>query len=325
MTDKPKTPFAEVLTALETTGKLFPARYLPNFSDLTAAELAELKPVWEKLPAARKVSVLQDIEDLAEADTLTNFEELARYCITDSVGDVRVLAIRLLWECDDRGLVDKFIKIMHNDPDAQVRAAAASALGSYVYEGELEELPETLLKKIVDELLGIYRSDQPITVRRHALESLGFSSHEDVPELIQSAYKSGTPDMMASALFAMGRSADQKYAKPIKTNLHNPNSSIQLEAVRAAGELDLKEVREDLLEMVDSGDLDEEVFYAAIWSLSQIGGNGVKAMFDEIMESEIDDDLADFMENAIDNLAFNDGIADFNLFDLDEEMGEEEE
>lgn len=325
MTEKPKTTITEVVKALLITEKLFPARFLPSFSDLTPEDLVELQTAWSDVPAARKVSVLQDLEDLAEGDTLTNFDELARFCLTDPEPDVRVLAIRLLWECDDRHLADTFLTMMKEDPDPQVQAAAASALGSFIYEGELDELPSTLLNKVVDELLNVYRTSEHIHVRRHALESLGFSSRTEIVPLIEAAYKTTIPDMIASALFAMGRSADGKYHTKVKANIHNPNTSIQLEAVRAAGELDIKEVREDLLEMVDSGDLDEEVFYAAIWSLSQLGGDGVKVKFEEIMESEIDDDLADFMENAMDNLAFNDGIKDFDLFDLDMDEDEEPE
>jgi HEAT repeat protein len=324
MTEKPKTTFAEVLTALQNTEKLFPARYLPVFSDISPEDLSELKKIWDNVPAERRISVLSDLEDLAEADTLTNFDDLARFVMNDSVPEVRVLGIRLLWECDDRSLADTFIHMMHQDPDPMVQAAAATALGSYVYEGELEELPEALLNRMVDELTEVYRNSKNLQVKRHALESLGFSSRDIVEEFIQEAYKSNNNDMLASALFAMGRSADDRYDKQVISKLHHPATEIQLEAVRAAGELDLKSIRDDLLEMVDSGDLDEEVFYAAIWSLSQIGGNGVKAKFEEVMESEIDDDLADFMETAMDNLAFNDGMADFDLFDVDAEEEEEE-
>ncbi len=322
MKEQPKTAFIEVLKALPQTDKLFPPRYLPSFSDLTPDDLIDLKMVWPNVPAARKVSVLQDLEELAEADTLTNFDDLARFCLSDPDADVRVLAIRLLWECDDLKLVDVFLDMMHHDPEVQVQAAAASALGSYVYEGELEQISVSILDKIVDALLDTYRTSPHMQVRRHALESLGFSCREEIPPLIEAAYKSGIPDMVASALFAMGRSADGSYHQQVKANLENPNTSIQLEAVRAAGELEMKEVRDDLLEMVDSGDLDEEVFYAAVWSLSQIGGGGVKAKFEEIMDSEIDDDLADFMETAMDNLVFNDGLNDFNLFDLEEDEEE---
>jgi HEAT repeat protein len=316
--------FSEALKALQNTQNLFPAKFLATFSDLSKEEIEQLRQVWSSVPMKRKLSVLEDIEELAEADSLTNYEELGLFCLDDAEAEVRALGIRLLWFSEDNQLADRFIEILKTDTSPLVRSTAASALGNYVYEGELEEVPQAVLAKCVAALLDAHRSTEPLQVRRATLEALGFSSHPDVPKLIDAAYNAGVPDMKASALFAMGRSADQAYATKVRSNIQSENTTIQLEAVRAAGELDLKDQREPLLEMVDSGDLDEEVFYAAIWSLSQIGGQGVQAKFDEIMDSEIDDELAVFMENAIDNLAFNDGLADFDLFNIDED-GEEEE
>ena len=317
MTDK-KIAFGEVLTALTDNSKIFPARYLQEFSHLSEKKLEDLKKSWSSISDERKIQLFQDLEDLAEADTLMDFDVLARFAINDPLGEIRALAIRLLWECESLDLVDIYLKKIHTDPDPDVQATAASALGTYIYRGELEELSEALLQKIVDELLALHKTSPHLVVRRHALESLGYSSHEDIPKLIEKAFRSEDYRDTASALYAMGRSADNRWDKYILANLESSHTDVQLEAVRASGELDIKKARAKLLELVDSGDLDEEVFYAAIWSLSQIGGEGVKAIFEEIMDSEIDDELADFMEKALDNLVFNDGLADFDLFDLDE-------
>lgn len=322
MTEKTKTAFSEILAALKNTDKNFPPRYLVNFSDITTEDLADFKFAWPQVPPQRKTSFLLDLEELAEADTITNFDEIARVGLNDPEPEVRVLSIRLLWECDDRKLIDVFLKMLRDDPETQVKAAAASALGSYIYEGELDELSVTELDKIVDTLIQTYKTTPLLEVKRRALESLGFSSRDEVTAFILESYKSDQADLRASALFAMGRSADNQFDPFVKKHLRDNNPTIQLEAMRAAGELTIKDSREELLEMVDSGDLDEEVFYAGVWSLSQIGGAGVKAKFEEIMDSEIDDDLADFMETAMDNLAVTDGLADFDLFDLDEEEAE---
>jgi len=176
----------------------------------------------------------------------------------------------------------------------------------------------------VDELLLIHKTSPHQVVKRHALEALGYSSNDEIPDLIEKAFRSEDFRFTASALYAMGRSADNHWDKYVLANLESSHVDVQLEAIRAAGELDIKKARTKLLQLVDGGDLDEEVFYAAIWSLSQIGGDGVKAIFEEILESDIDDDLVDHLERSMDNLAFNDGLADFELFDLEEENDEEE-
>jgi len=317
-----KTVFLDIIHSLLDQDHMFPARYLINFSDINPVDLASLTGIWDQIPVDRRISLLSDLENLAESDTLTNFDPIAIHALGDPDPNVRVLAIRLLWECEDLALSERFINMMQSDPDPLVQAAAASALGSFIYEGELEEIPQNILNKIVNAVTETYKSTQSPEVKRRALESLGFSSRDEVDLYISEMYQSNRIEDTASALFAMGRSADDRWTKFVQSNIHHSSPLIQLEAVRAAGELEIRESREDLLDLIDQSDIDEEVYYAIIWSLSQIGGQGVKDKFEEIMESEIDDDLADFLENAMDNLAFNDGLGNFDLLDLEEDTSE---
>ncbi len=90
------------------------------------------------------------------------------------------------------------------------------------------------------------------------------------------------------------------------------------EAVRAAGELELKDMRELLLAILDEEE-DDDIRAATIWSLSQIGGEGIREAFSQLMETAEDDEFIDFLENAIDNLNFTDELAQFDLFDIDQE------
>ncbi len=62
--------------------------------------------------------------------------------LKDPLSPVRELGIRLLWECEDHSLVKVFLNLLTNDPDLQVQASAASALGRFIYLGELDEFPE---------------------------------------------------------------------------------------------------------------------------------------------------------------------------------------
>ena len=88
--------------------------------------------------------------------------------------------------------------------------------------------------------------------------------------------------MVASAIFAMGRSANDAWEDIVISNLQNQYVDVQEEAVRAAGELELQNAREEILELLDDEGLDQDVFLAAIWSLSQIGGPGVQEKLDAI-------------------------------------------
>lgn len=314
--------FKIVIEALLDDSKTFPARYLQRFSDIAPSDLKNLLHTWPKVSLRRKQSLLEDLEDLAESDTLTSFDDLARALLKDPDAPVRILAMRLLWECEDVKLVPVFLDILNHDEDVDGRAGAATALGLFVYLGELERIPATLHHQIEDNLLEAATSADGILIRRRALESLGASSRDEVPPLIEAAYSQKNPDWIASALFAMGRSADERWDKQILANLSSPNEDIRREAVRAAGELELRSSRSFLLDQLEDEE-DLEIRRHLIWSLSKIGGEGVRARLEELLEQEPDDEEADFLEEALDNLVFNEQTAEFDMFDF--EPGEEDQ
>ncbi len=126
--------------------------------------------------------------------------------------------------------------MLNNDPDPQVQAAAANALGKFIFLGEMDELTEKQQLEIENNLNAVFNSKSNFLVRRRALESLGYSSSTGINDLIRKAYSETNKSMVASALFAMGRSANNLWSDTVMSNLHSSNVDIQLEAVRAAGE-----------------------------------------------------------------------------------------
>ncbi len=308
--------FKTVIEALLDDSKTFPARYLHNFSDIAPSDLKNVLLAWPKVSLRRKQSLLEDLEDLAESDTLTSFDDLARVLLKDPDAPVRILAMRLLWECEDIKLVPVFLDILNHDEDVDARAGAATALGLFVYLGELERVPAPLYHEIEDNLLEATASADDTLVRRRALESLGASSRDEIPPLIEAAYNQKNPDWIVSALFAMSRSADERWDKQVLANLSSPNEDIRREAVRAAGELELRSSRPFLMDQLEDED-DLEIRRHLIWSLSKIGGEGVRNRLEELLEQEPDDEEADFLEEALDNLVFNEQTAQFDMFDFE--------
>ncbi|MGZ6347860.1 MAG: hypothetical protein ACXWNC_09885, partial [Anaerolineales bacterium] len=65
---------------------------------------------------------------------------------------------------------------------------------------------------------------------------------------------------------------------------------------------------------------DLEVRRELIWALSKIGGQGVRAKLEELLEIEEDDEEADFIEEAIDTLSFTEDMGNFSLIDVDDEV-----
>ena len=315
---KKNVPFNQVISALLDNDSPFSPTYLHRFSDINPEDLAELKKAWPQVSPQRREAVLEDLEELAESDTLVNFDDFSRSVLDDPNPRARAAAIRLLWECEDTRLVPVFIRMMEHDDDLVVRASAATAIGLFIYLGELEEISDTVLKKVEESLLTTVASQDPALVRRRALESLGFSSRPEIPPIIKKAYEDGDKEWLASALFAMGRSADSRWERSVLDKLEDSDTDVQLEAVRAAGALELESARQELLELLASDtETDEEITAAAIWSLSQIGGGNVRDALEALLDHTDDDDLAEYIEQALDNLNFTEEFPAFSMLDFD--------
>jgi hypothetical protein len=313
-------PFEQVLAALLDDSKVFPAIYLHQFTDLEALEIESLRTIWPQVNPKRRFSLLEDLEEVAIHDTLVLFDPVAIVALGDPEPAVRETAVRMLWETEDQRLGPVFLQMLREDSAANVRAAAASSLGRFVYLGELEEISADLYQQVTDLLLKVHQSDDETLVRRRALESLGFSGRKEVAALIRRAYETREDEWLVSALFAMGRSADAAWEPQVMRMLRSPKTEIQFEAVRAAGELELKNTRQVLLDLLEEDEMEDDLRSAAIWSLSQIGGEGVRDRLEELAEETEDDAELEILENALDNLTFTESVDLFEMFDFSDPL-----
>lgn len=311
--------FEEIKTALLDNTQPFPAASLYFFSDITPGDLKQLSDVWSKIWVERRRGLLEDMENLAEGDTLLYFDNVARMCLTDEDPVARATAIRLLWQSQDEDLVPLFIKMLKEDPEVIVRAAAATGLGAFVYLGEVEEIRESLNQQLVESLINTYLSSDDMLVRRHTLEALGYTSHEDIPGFIQSAYDSNDDEWLQSALVAMGRSCDSRWEEAVLRMLDHPDNLVRYEAVRAAGELECQDARELLFDLLEEGTDDNDLYFAAIWSLTKIGGEGVRQWIEMALEETDDPDEIQFLEEALENLDFTEQVNQFDMMYIDED------
>jgi HEAT repeat protein len=311
-----KTSFQKVIDELLDGTQRPSRRSLQEFSDIDPASITTLMQAWPRIKPDAKRFLLEGLESLSETDTLVSFDDFARTLLNDPDAEVRARAIRLLDECDDQKLIPAFLKILAGDENIDVRAAAGSALGKYVELGELEEIPERTQRLVEDALLEKANSEDNLLVRRNALESLGFSSCPEVVTLIESAFHRENPDWQASALFAMGRSADDRWEELVLSSMMDEFPMVRLAAVEAAGELGLASAGPVLLKVLEDEE-DDEIASAAIWSLSQIGGEDVRVYLESLMDLAEDDDQIEFLEDALDNLAFTEDMSKFDLLNSD--------
>ena len=323
MSKTDKITIKQVQDAMLDVEKPLHPRYIYRLSDLGQEDLEALQKTWPNVPTWRRQAILEDIEEIGSSDYVLSFEAFARFGLQDKEPRVRELAIRTLWEYELTDLVPTFLHMMETDPDEAVRAVAASALGQYIYLGEIEELSASTLRKIEEKLLKVTSGQDTALVRRRALEALGFSSREEVPALIEAAYHSDNNEWLASALYAMGRSANKVWNDLVLSELGSDSPEVLSEAVRAAGELEIKKALPRLTRLLEADDAD--VRWAAIWSLSQIGGEGVRERLENLYEQTDDEDEADFIESALDNLDFTEDVQLFGLLDVSEEDEKDED
>jgi HEAT repeat protein len=311
----------QAINRLIDSSKSLPKRIIQRFSDLSTADLAYVKKTWEKIPTERRFVLMHSLIDLLKNDNLVNFNDLARFVLGDTDPRCRRAAVELLWDSEDPRLVGIFTRMMQSDADPDVRQAAVVALGQYVYMGDLEELPAEVYEKLTDNLLAVCQGDDTIEIRRHALESLGYSSREEVNTLIEKNLKSDIVLWKVSAMVAIGRSSNERWIPAVIVGLNHPNVEVQFEAVRAAGELQLEESRDNLLELIDNPDTPDETLTAAIWSLSQIGGEGTREALLAMLEKAEDAETVGFIEEALENLDFIEMTSkQLELFELDSEI-----
>lgn len=307
----------ELIKSLMDTATPFPARLLYHFSDLAPDERLVLASAWQSIPVMRRRSLLQDLLELSEHDFLLMFEEIGRMALKDIDSECVVSGISLLLEEEDPKLIPEFLRLQADQTQADfVRAAAANALGHFVYLGELEKLDPAILHRIEDALLQAYADDKSDLVRRRAMESLGYSSREEVPPLLRSASANANEDWLESALFAMGKSADTQWESLVLEQLDHENPIVKGQAIHAAGELELRSAKSRLLKQLNR-EKDEYLRSELIWALSQIGGEGVEEKFEQLLAKTDNEEEASLLEEALDMLNFTNDSTDFELMEVD--------
>jgi HEAT repeat protein len=309
-------PFTELIAALLDESTPFSPRYLQRLSDLEPDDASILAENWTKVSPRRRQALLEEMEETHIEDDLLSFEEVARIALNDSEPGVRQHAIHILREYELVDLLPIFISMSEQDPDAEVRAASAAALATYIYMGEVEDIAPQKLLTVEECLLRLTSGSDTTLVRRRALEALGFSSRKEVAPLIESAYASPEFDWLVSALFAMGRSANSRWKPQVLEMLDHPHPPVRAEAASAAGELEIKAAVPKLLELLEDADID--VRMASIWALSQVGGQGVRSALEEMLETSEFDAETIQIENALENLEFTEEMQDLALMDIPE-------
>ena len=295
-------------------GPELPPGVVHKLSNLLADEFASFAQAWPSLSAERRQAIMSQMVEVSEADIEVDFTRMFTLGLNDPEPQVRALSIEGLWENEDPKLIRPLIRLLHNDPSAIVRETAAISLGRFALLAELGKLQPRFAALIWDALWStIYAPQEELDVRRRAVESIAYFGRQEALSVIEQAYRHEDPRMRASAVYAMGRSADDRWENIVLDELDSDDDEMRYEAVRTCGALQLDSSVMQLSKLV--ADVDPEVKQMAAWALGQIGSAEAHRVL-EICCEQGDEALQEAAEDALAEMDLLHGSLDFSMFDF---------
>jgi HEAT repeat protein len=293
--------FDEVIRALREDKPPLPKVTIRRLSNLDEEEQRALVAAWGGVPLETRRSVLRSVAEMVEAEFDTDFSAITRLAMTDLDDSIREAAIEASWPDETPTLFNRLLPMASVDPSPAVRASAWEALGRFVLAAELGKFSQSLARQAQNAAIRQYRNPkEDVDVRRRALEALANSSRDEVAGLIEDAYSQNDTRMRASAIYAMGRSCDDKWSDAVLSELDSDDPAVRYEAVRASGELGLEESIPQIAALLVDGE--RQFIEMAVWSLGEIGGAEAQRLLNSLVEyaEERDDsELLELVEDAI--------------------------
>ncbi len=257
--------------------KPVPYAALAELSGLSAPEARSLAATVESWGPEMARDMLSRLAGLTEDEPGVEFEAVFKACIGSEDSEVRRISVIALAESSDRTLAASFASLVLNDPELSVRVATAVAMSDLctaAAAGRLHPNDGRLLREALSRVVADVSGD--IELRRRALESLSAFRGEDIADLIGKAFGSGNSLLQQSALYAMGKSSEQRWLKSVTAELDAEDAAVRFEAVTALGEIGTEEHARTLKAALDDTDLEVQV--AAVVALEKLGGEQARLL-----------------------------------------------
>jgi HEAT repeat protein len=277
------------------------AKMLYNLSDLEGADRDRLYQEWGTIPLERRRKLLHRVAEVSETNFDMDFSALTRLALTDLDAELREAAVEASWTDESPEMLNRLLPMASIDLSVSVRAAATSALGRFIELGEHGKFDRQLARQAENLAIRLYRSEKnDIEIRRRALEALSNCSRPEVLPMIEEAYRHNDSRMQASAVYAMGRTCDERWESTVMKELGSRDALMRYEATRAAGELTLENALPYLAQSLDEPD--REIMEMTVWALGEIGGGEAQRLLrqkaDEA-EKDGDEELSEAIEEAL--------------------------
>lgn len=241
-------------------------------ADMHTEDMAELQAYWLLVPARRRTWIARECLALLRGSRTLQFNAFFRHLLTDSEPFVRQQALEGLGFDMEAQSIGPVLQVWAEDAILDVRLEAAHTLGLFLLQGELKSWPGQLQDEMVEALMQVAADPSAaLTLQCRALESLGYSSHARIRDLLGEAVASDLEEMRVSALVAMGRSSNRAWSGIILEAFDDHAPPVRLAAVQAAGALRLDSFRDICCTILEYEE-EREIRLAAIEALGRIGG-----------------------------------------------------
>ena len=286
---------------------------LTQLSGLWGEDRETLAEQWPLIPGERRLELLTRLAEMADDNVELDFHAVFSNALTDELPRVREAAVNGLWESEDRKTLPRLIERLDHDGDDAVRAAAASVLGRFAVLADAGKFVQRDADALYNALMGVLRDDdEPVMVRRRALESAAPFRRPEIHRWLQWGYDHPDPAMRQSAVFAMGRAGDSSWLSFICDEMESDDPAMRFEAANAAREMGEEEALPSLIDLVN--DIDSEVSLAALHAIGGIGGARAKKFLRGRAASEDDQVLGAAAAEILDEMENDD---DFSMFRIE--------
>lgn len=243
---------------------------LSQLSGLAGEDLVWFKMGWPSIPDDRRIEIIGRMVELADDNAELDFHAAFCHLLTDQEPAVREKATAGLWETEDRRTIPLLIDRLENDSVDEVRAAAAQALAHFAVLADSSKLVERDSKRIWEALkASVDDDDEPIGVRRRALESVASFRAPQVRGWIQWGFDHPESMLRQSAIYAMGRSGDLAWMEIVIGEMESDDPAMRYEAANAAREFGEDSALPALTDLIH--DIDSQVSLAALHAIAGIG------------------------------------------------------
>jgi HEAT repeat protein len=303
--------FREYLAELKDEGRPLKATRLVHLSHLANEQEKAFLDAWPQIQTERRRQVVRQLGELAEDNIELNFDTIFLACLSDADPEVRAVAIRGLWEYEQRDLIGPLIGLLQSDDSAAVRAEAALALGHFVLQCEFGSLPDRYFRQVEQALRrAIDDEGEELEVRGRALEAIGACSLPWVRQAIEGAYRSNSQRLRVSGIHAMGHNCDPSWLPILLEELKSDDPEMRYEAALACGSLAEESAVPHLAPLLE--DEDVEVREVTIAALGEIGGRQARS----VLLRYLDDpsrSMREAVQEALSMVDFAEDPLSFNL------------